>query len=84
MKRAASRKGFAARPSAPDDWVKKADRPPRRGEDTAAFTARLTIDVTPELRGRIKIEAFQRGVTVAEMLRSLLTHEFPERDGEVQ
>lgn len=42
------------------------------------YTARLTIDVTPELRGRIKVAAFQRDVTVAEMLRDLLKREFPE------
>lgn len=42
-----------------------------------AFTARLTIDVTPDLRGRIKITAFERGVTVAFMLRSLLLKTFP-------
>src|SRR3546814_6126880 len=28
--------------------------------------ARLTVDVTPDLRGRIKVIAFQRGITVAE------------------
>ena len=43
----------------------------------AEFTARLTIDVTPALRGRIKIAAFQRGLTVADMLRALLEREFP-------
>ncbi|HSV83728.1 MAG TPA: chromosome partitioning protein ParB [Ramlibacter sp.] len=40
------------------------------------YTARLTIDVTPALRGRIKVIAFERGVTVAEMLRELLEREF--------
>jgi hypothetical protein len=45
------------------------------------FTARLTIDVTPELRARIKITAFQRGQTVADMLRDLLAREFPATDG---
>jgi len=40
------------------------------------YTARLTIDVTPLLRGRIKVIAFERGVTVAEMLRELLEREF--------
>ena len=45
------------------------------------FTARLTIDVAPALRGRIKIAAFQRGLTVADMLRALLEGEFPA-DGE--
>jgi len=42
------------------------------------FTARLTIDVTPAMRGRIKVEAFQRGVTAVEMLRELLEREFPD------
>ncbi len=84
MTRDPPRKGFVARPTTPDDWAKEAGRQSARGEDTAAFAARLTIDVTPELRGRIKIEAFQRGVTVADMLRALLAREFPDRDGEAQ
>jgi len=33
--------------------------------------------VTPAQRGRIKIAAFERGMTVADMLRALLTREFP-------
>jgi hypothetical protein len=42
------------------------------------YRARLTIDVTPALRGRIKVIAFQRDLTVAEMLRDLLEQSFPE------
>jgi hypothetical protein len=45
------------------------------------YTARLTIDVTPELRGRIKVQAFQKGMTVAELLRGLLVREFPDDNG---
>lgn len=45
------------------------------------FTAWLTIDVTPALRGRIKIAAFRRGQTFADMLRELLAREFPDTDG---
>jgi len=45
------------------------------------LTARLTIDITPELRGRIKIIAFERGVTVAEMLRHLLEREYSTSQG---
>ena len=71
-----TRNGFASRPADPDRWVKAADAPPRNG-DAGDFTARLTIDVTPALRGRIKIAAFGRGVTVADMLRELLAREFP-------
>ena len=50
-------------------------RPTKNG----AFTARLTIDVTPGLRGRIKVAAFQRGITVADMLRDLLRANLPRR-----
>lgn len=69
-------RSFAARPADPEHWIKAAEAPPRDGT-AAGFTARLTIDVTPELRGRIKIVAFQRGLTVADMLRDLLAREFP-------
>lgn len=68
-----SKRGFASRPADPERWI-KAQEAPARGSD---FTARLTIDVTPELRGRIKIAAFERGITVAEMLRDLLARKFP-------
>ena len=76
-----TRNGFASRPADPDRWVKAADAPPRNG-DAGDFTARLTIDVTPALRGRIKIAAFGRGVTVADMLRELLAREFPSTPGD--
>ena len=42
------------------------------------YGARLTVDVSVELRARIKVLAFQRGVTVADMLRELLEHEYGE------
>jgi len=61
-----------------DAWVRQGDG----AEDSArpiSTTARLTLDVTPALRARIKVEAFSRGITVAEMLRALLEHEFPEK-----
>ncbi len=64
---------FAARPSGPDAWV-KTDRPASPASDQ--LTARLTVDITPELRGRIKVTAFQRGLTVADMLRALLAREY--------
>lgn len=69
------RRGFAARPGDPDAWVRTPELSISRTSD-AHFTARLTI--TPALRGRIKIIAFQRGLTVAEMLRALLDREFPD------
>ena len=76
-----TRRSFAARPADPERWIQAAEVLQRDG-DGAAYTARLTIDVTPELRGRIKIAAFGRGVTVADMLRELLAREFPTTEGD--
>ena len=82
MTRPPAKSGFASRPGNPDSWVRAADAPATGKTATEAFTARLTIDIAPELRGRIKVAAFRRGVTVAVMLRELLVREFPsiERD----
>jgi hypothetical protein len=82
MSERSERRGFAARPTNPDAWIKAADAPATRATDAEAFTARMTIDVTPDLRGRIKIAAFRRGVTVADMLRELLAREFPPIEGD--
>lgn len=74
-----SGKPFAARPGPADGsaeaWVKAI-----AGGDGRAtpYTARLTIDVTLACRGRIKIAAFARGQTVADMVRDLFDREFPE------
>ena len=57
-------------------WIRQGD-----GADLAKgdlYTARLTLDITPALRARIKVSAFTQGVTVAELLRALLEREFPE------
>lgn len=76
-----NRRAFATRPGDPEQWIRSADAAPRGGKPSG-FTARLTVDITPELRGRIKIAAFQSGVTVADMLRDLLAHEFPDDEGD--
>ena len=77
------KRAFAARPSDPDSWVRTPQpTTSQNGAKADLFTARLTIDVTPELRGRIKVAAFQRGITVAEMLRDLLSREFPDDAGD--
>jgi hypothetical protein len=61
------RVAIGARPPAnphADAWVRQGD-----GNDigkTDLYTARLTLDVTPALRARIKVAAFTRGITVAE------------------
>ena len=74
---------FGAKPTA-TDWVRDGEEALEPGAANNApmpkadiYTARLTIDVTPELRGRIKLAAFGRGTTVAELLRTLLDREFP-------
>ena len=58
-------------------WVRQADVPEIPAK-ASIYTARLTIDVTPALRGRIKVVAFRRGITAADMLRELLEREYPE------
>lgn len=68
-----SAKPFAARPAGAEAWVREAE-----GPRPSPYTARLTIDVTPASRARIKIAAFGRGQTVADMVRDLLDREFPE------
>ena len=77
--------GFATRPRNADSWIKSPDPAAPAAPGAAAadlYTARLTVDITLALRGRIKIAAFQRGVTVADMLRDLLAREFPDADGD--
>ena len=57
-------------------WVRMGE-----GSDAAKrdlYTARLTLDVTPALRSRIKVAAFTQGITVADMLRDLLEQAFSE------
>jgi len=80
MSERTSKRGFVTRPCDPDSWVRAPDVPPARTPQED-FSARLTIDVTPALRGRIKVTAFRRGVTVADMLRALLDREFPDDGG---
>ena len=58
-------------------WIHQAEATDAPAK-ASIFTARLTIDVTPALRGRIKVMAFQRGITAADMLRELLEREYPE------
>jgi hypothetical protein len=77
-----TKRGFASRPTDAESWIKTPDAPSPRATEIAGFTARLTIDITPELRGRIKVAAFRRGQTVADMLRELLVRGFPADPGD--
>jgi uncharacterized protein YjdB len=66
--------------STAETWVRQ-DEGTTNGSTTSRadmYTARLTIDVTPALRGRIKMHAFRQSVTVANLLRELLEREFPD------
>ncbi len=80
----AQRRGFASRPGDAESWIKAPDAALAPAAENGAFTARLTIDVTPAMRGRIKVAAFSRGVTVADMLREIFAREFPPAAGEGQ
>ncbi len=65
--------GFAARPGAADRWIKAAE--PVALPPSDAFTARLTIDVTPDTRRRLKRAALDRGTTLADLVRALIDRE---------
>lgn len=70
---------IGARPPAnpqAEAWIRQGDANGMQKGDL--YTARLTLDVTPALRARIKVSAFTQGMTVAELLRGLLEHAFPE------
>ena len=82
MSERSSKRAFAARPGDAESWIKAPERAASRDDVAEDFSARLTIDVTADMRGRIKIAAFQRGQTVADMLRALLEREFPSSKGD--
>jgi len=72
------RVGIGARPPAnphAEAWIRQRDVDALVKGDL--YTARLTLDITPVLRSRIKVLAFTQGVTVADLLRGLLEREFP-------
>ena len=50
----------------------------RRGrQDDACLTRRWSVGTAGQVQGRIKLDAFQRGVTVADMLREIPEHALP-------
>jgi hypothetical protein len=81
MTRRDPKPSFASRPGDAESWIKAPEHSAPTPSNADGFTARLTIDVTPGLRGRIKVAAFRRGTTVADMLRDLLSATFRETDG---
>ncbi|WP_313023928.1 chromosome partitioning protein ParB [Pseudomonas lopnurensis] len=78
-KRPGKRVGIGTRPPAnphAEAWVRQGDADGLNKGDL--YTARLTLDITPAMRARIKVSAFTQGMTVADLLRRLLEREFPE------
>lgn len=69
---------FATRPRGAEAWISDGEDERTLSPPRSRNTARLTIDVTPELRKRIKLAALQRGLTLADLLRALLTETFPD------
>lgn len=73
---------FAVRPSDPETRRRSPDD---RAVESAAkaerIAARMTFDVTPELRGHSKVTAFQCGLRVAKTPCGLLAREFPQTQG---
>jgi hypothetical protein len=71
---------LSAKPASrqPDEWVQKGGTPDGSGATakSTVYTARLTLDITPELRKRIKLAALAGGNTVADILRQVLEREF--------
>ncbi|MBO0712990.1 MAG: hypothetical protein J2P47_17090 [Acetobacteraceae bacterium] len=74
--------GFAARLRDTESRIGSADPSSSASVSPDLYSTRLTINITPVLRGRIKIAALQRGITVAGMRRDLLAREFPDTDGD--
>ena len=65
----------------PEHWVRQRERSTQgHSVKVNPHTARLTVDVTPALRGRIKLTAFRTGVTVAELVRGILEERFPDAE----
>lgn len=63
-----------------ETWIRasKSDRHRHGAAGPNRYAVRLSVDVSRELRSRIKIAAFTQGSTVAMLLRQLLQREFGE------
>ena len=72
--------GFATRPGAAERWIRQPA--PNASAAATPFSARLTIDVTPVMRQRLKLAAVTRGTTVADLMRALIDAHFPENSEE--
>ncbi|MBG6118425.1 hypothetical protein IWY39_002229 [Sphingobium sp. JAI105] len=76
MKKMPTEAGFATRPGAAERWIRRPA--PNAPAAAVPFSARLTIDVTPAMRQRLKLAAVTRGTTVADLMRALIDAHFPD------
>jgi hypothetical protein len=76
------KRAFATLPSDPDTWVRTPEpATSQNGAKADLFTARMTIDVTPELRGRIKFGGIPTRDHRRRDAGDLLSREFPDDAG---
>jgi hypothetical protein len=76
MKRAQTDSDFLSRPGAAERWIRSSK--PAAAQDQDRFSARLTIDVTPAMRRRLKLAALTQGASVADLMRALIDQHFPD------
>jgi hypothetical protein len=62
-----------------ETWIQRGDQRATKAlsSKAALYSARVTVDVTPALRARIKVAAIAADLTATELLRRLLEREFP-------
>jgi hypothetical protein len=76
------RVGIGARPPAnphAEAWIRQGDADALGKGDL--YTARLTLDITPAMRARIKVSAFTQGVTVADCCAACWSGSFQNTAG---
>ncbi len=76
MRKRPSPHGFATRPGATERWINAGPTATPMSAD--AFSARLTIDVTPAMRQRLKLAAIAQNKTLADLMRALIDQHFPD------
>jgi hypothetical protein len=72
--------GFATQPRDAERWIRSFRPSSAASVAVDVCSARPIVDITPALRGVIKTAAFERSITVPDMLRDLLAREFSDTD----
>src|SRR2546427_529710 len=79
-KRSGKRIGIGARPPAnphAEAWIRQGSADDLQKGDL--YTARLTLDIAPAMRARIRLAPSTKGVRVADLWRALRERNFPEK-----